>query len=116
MDLKFLGKIPKNLYIRKEDSYNGTSTYQSVTVKKGSKLKLSFDADEPGVFLKWDFKTEIGDIKFGVKAENTETGEKFNEVDLKRVSSHEAEHSGFITCQAYHTCKIPIFKKFSILM
>lgn len=46
------GKVPKDFYITEEDSYNNTSTYQTVVVKKGSKLKLNFDVEESGVFLK----------------------------------------------------------------
>lgn len=56
-------------------------------------------------FYRWDFKTEGQDIKFGVRAVNAKTGEKFNEVDLKRVMSHETEETGFVTCQAGHKCK-----------
>lgn len=48
----FLGKVPKELYINEEDSYNSTSSYQTVVVKKGSKLKLNFDVEDLGVFLK----------------------------------------------------------------
>ena len=41
-----------------------------------------------------------------MRALNTKTGEKFNEVDLKRVvASLESEETGFITCQAGHKCK-----------
>ena len=41
-----------------------------------------------------------------MRALNTKTGEKFNEVDLKRVESTlESEETGFITCQAGHKCK-----------
>jgi hypothetical protein len=49
---KTLGKIPKQFYISEEDSYNNTSTYKTTIVKKGSKLKLHFDVEDSGVFLK----------------------------------------------------------------
>lgn len=49
---------------------------------------------------RWEFRTEIHDIKFGVRAVNKLTGEKTNEVNLHRVASHESEESGFITCQS----------------
>ena len=32
------------------------------------------------------------------------TGKKFNEIELKRVASHDAEETGFIACQAGHKC------------
>lgn len=118
------GKIPKEYYITEEDSYNKTSTYVNTVVKKGAKLKLHFDVEDPGVFLKWetridfqkknnfkfhfyfrwDFKTDGQDIKFGVRAVNTKTGEKFNEVELKRVVT-PPEETGFVTCQAGHKCE-----------
>lgn len=47
-----LGKVPKEFYITEEDSYNNTASYQTVIVKKGSKLKLNFDVDDAGAFLK----------------------------------------------------------------
>jgi hypothetical protein len=54
---------------------------------------------------RWDFKTEQHDIKFGVRAVNLQTGEKFNELDLKRIAAHETEEAGAITCQANHRCE-----------
>jgi hypothetical protein len=69
-----------------------------------SNWQLSMISHALNIF-RWDFKTEGHDIKFGVRAVNTKTGEKFNEVDLKRVASHETEETGFITCQAGHKCK-----------
>ncbi|XP_070494118.1 SEC14-like protein 4 [Chironomus tepperi] len=94
------GKIPKELYrTGEETTYNNASTYKTTVVKKGSKLKLSFDITESDMILKWDFTTESHDIKFGILAENLTTGEKFSEVDLKRTTSHEAEESGCISCQ-----------------
>lgn len=104
------GKIPKSFYITEEDSYNSTSSYQTVYVKKGSKLKLNFDVEDSGVFLKWDFKTHNHDIKFGVRALNNKTGEKFNEVDLKRIEASESEETGFITCLANHKCELTSFQ------
>jgi hypothetical protein len=119
-----IGKVPKECYISAEDSYNNTSSYQTVTVKKGSKLKLNFDVDESGVFLKWvsliedlviiilndhtfrwDFKTHQHDIRFGIRAVNTQTGEKINEVELRRIEASANDETGFITCQANHRCE-----------
>ncbi|XP_070492722.1 SEC14-like protein 4 [Chironomus tepperi] len=96
------GKIPKKFYISEEDTFNNTSTYKTTVVKKGSKLKLHFEVEDSGVFLKWEFKTEMHDIKFGVRSVNQQTGEKVNEVPLKRIAANEDEETGFITCQANH--------------
>lgn len=57
---------------------------------------------ENAFVYRWEFKTEIHDIKFGVRSVNQQTGEKVNEVALRRVPAHEDEESGFITCQANH--------------
>jgi S-adenosylmethionine:tRNA-ribosyltransferase-isomerase (queuine synthetase) len=46
------GKVPKSCYISEEDSFNNQTSYQTVVVKKGSKIKLNFDAEEPGVYIK----------------------------------------------------------------
>lgn len=100
------GKIPKEFYITQEDTYNSSSSYQTVNVKKGSKLKLNFNVDVDGVYLKWDFKTHNNDIKFGVRSLNTKTGEKVSDVDLRRIEASEREESGFITCQANHKCNL----------
>lgn len=53
---------------------------------------------------RWDFKTHNLDIKFGVQAVNNATGEKFNEVELKRVEAFEGQ-TGFIATEPNHTCK-----------
>lgn len=39
-----------------------------------------------------------------MRALNKKTGEKFNEVDLKRITPNDGEETGFITCQADHKC------------
>lgn len=73
-------------------------------MKKGSKVKLNFEVESTGAFLKWDFKVHNNDIKFGVRAVNINTGEKFNEIDLKRISFSESEETGFVECQVNHKC------------
>lgn len=54
---------------------------------------------------RWDFRTHNNDIKFGVRAVNQKTGEKFSEVELKKVLENESEETGFITCLPNHQCK-----------
>lgn len=46
------GKVPKSYYITEEDSYNNTTSYQTVVVKTGSKLKLNFEVEDSGVYIK----------------------------------------------------------------
>ncbi|XP_035908420.1 SEC14-like protein 2 [Anopheles stephensi] len=99
------GKVPKELYTSKEDSFNNNLSFTETEIRKGSKLKLTFDCEDAGCFLKWEFRTFDHDIKFGVKCVNKKTEESAIEVPLKRVSSHQVDESGFITCQpgcTYH--------------
>jgi hypothetical protein len=46
------GKVPKEFYTKEESNYNNTSSYNTVVIKKGSKLKLNFDVETAGAFLK----------------------------------------------------------------
>lgn len=54
---------------------------------------------------RWDFKTHDLDIKFGVNAVNNATGEKFDEVEVKKVETLEGDQTGFIATEPNHTCK-----------
>ncbi|XP_029732332.1 SEC14-like protein 2 [Aedes albopictus] len=93
------GKVPKSMYTSKEDSFNNNLTFTETEIKKGGKLKLVFDCEDTGCFLKWEFRTFDHDIKFGIKCTNKKTQENEIEVPLKRVASHQVDESGFITCQ-----------------
>lgn len=93
------GKVPKSMYTSKEDSFNNNLTFTETEIKKGGKLKLVFDCEDSGCFLKWEFRTFDHDIKFGIKCVNKKTQENEIEVPLKRVASHQVDESGFITCQ-----------------
>lgn len=100
------GKIPKEFYTKEEATFNGTTTYQDLNISMGSKVRLSFIVDDADVFLKWDFKVHSHDIRFYVKGENLKTGEKFIEIEKKKVSANlDESESGFITCEANHKCK-----------
>ncbi|XP_055612040.1 SEC14-like protein 2 [Uranotaenia lowii] len=93
------GLVPKSMYISKEDSFNNNLTFIDTEIRKGNKLKLTFDCEDAGRFLKWEFRTYDHDIKFGIKCINKKTQESTIEVPLKRVASHQVDESGFITCQ-----------------
>lgn len=45
------------------------------------------------------------DIKFGVRAVNKATGEKFEEVEMKRVEAIDGDQTGFIATEPNHTCE-----------
>ncbi|XP_055629131.1 SEC14-like protein 2 [Toxorhynchites rutilus septentrionalis] len=93
------GKVPPSMYTSKEDSFNNNLTFTETEIKKGGRVKLTFDCEKAGCFLKWEFRTYDHDIKFGIKCVNKKTQESEIEVPLKRVASHQVDESGFITCQ-----------------
>lgn len=47
------GRVPKEFYTTKESTFNSNSSYQTVVIKKGSKLKLEFDIKQSGIILKY---------------------------------------------------------------
>lgn len=57
------------------------------------------------VSFRWDFRTFDHDIRFGIKRIDGATGEDTIEIPLNRVSSHQMDEVGFITCQPNCTCK-----------
>uniref|UniRef100_A0A8D7ZT69 SEC14-like protein 2 n=4 Tax=Culex pipiens TaxID=7175 RepID=A0A8D7ZT69_CULPI len=97
--VKYGGKVPKELYTSKEDSFNNNVPFNETEIKKGGKLKLAFDCEDAGCFLKWEFRTFEHDIRFGIKCTNKKTMESNEEVPLRRVASHQIDESGFIPCQ-----------------
>lgn len=50
--VKYGGKVPKELYTSKEDSFNNNVPFNETEIKKGGKLKLAFDCEDAGCFLK----------------------------------------------------------------
>lgn len=99
------GKIPKELYLTEEALFNGTATYQDLTIGMGSKVRLSFNVEDADVFLKWDFMVHTHDIRFYVKGENLKTGEKFLVVTKKKISATDEKEIGFVTCEPNHKCE-----------
>lgn len=110
------GKIPKSYYFKKADknALSGNENYTSTVVKKGDKLVLSLIAPVEKSILKWYFRTEGHDIKFGVSCVDQE-GNETRPVPLHRVNSHQAEEIGFITCPAPATYNITFDNSYSYL-
>lgn len=50
--LRWGGKVPESMYTSKEDSFNNNLTFTETEIRKGGKLKLSFDCEDVGCFLK----------------------------------------------------------------
>ncbi|XP_055323322.1 SEC14-like protein 4 [Sitodiplosis mosellana] len=93
------GKVPKELYIMRDEKDNNNEDFVDTMIKKGSKIKLEFKCKDAGCALKWEFRTFDHDIRFGIKRINEQTGEENIEVDMKRVASHQLDEEGYIACQ-----------------
>ena len=70
-----------------------------VGVREGGGLSERFSPS------RWDFRTFDHDIRFGIKRIDETTGEDTEEIPLNRVSSHQMDEVGFITCQPNCKCK-----------
>ncbi|XP_058795807.1 SEC14-like protein 2 isoform X2 [Phymastichus coffea] len=91
------GKIPKSMYINKNEK-DKANEYTTMTVKKGDKLKLEFQSNEIGLLLSWEFYLEDHDIKFGI-IKKTNDGLQTEIIPIHRVSTHQHEEVGIITCE-----------------
>ncbi|XP_050537161.1 SEC14-like protein 2 [Daktulosphaira vitifoliae] len=92
------GKVPKEFYLKNEKKLSQMENYTTVTIKKGDKLYLQYNVAEPDSFLKWHFRTEGHDIKFGVLTTDSENIQTIL-VPIKKVSCHEFEETGVIICK-----------------
>ncbi|XP_044755169.1 uncharacterized protein LOC123314116 [Coccinella septempunctata] len=110
------GKIPKSYYMKnlQNDDPETEKEYTTVTIKKGDKLKLKFDVHEEGSFLRWDFRTENHDIRFGVVVSDVE-GKETPAVRLNRVSAHQMDESGVLACQSPATYTVIFDNSYSLL-
>ncbi|MDK3205869.1 hypothetical protein QMQ04_28405, partial [Escherichia coli] len=69
-----------------------------VNIKKGDKLYLKYAVKVPQSFLRWQFKTEGHDIKFGILATDSENIQTVM-LPIKKVACHEFEEVGVIKCK-----------------
>ncbi|KAK9889781.1 hypothetical protein WA026_007158 [Henosepilachna vigintioctopunctata] len=95
------GKVPKSYYKKNLQTTDPDSEheYTSVSIKKGDKIKIEFDVEENGSFLKWDFRTEGHDIRFGVTVRDPD-GKESPAIRHQRVAAHQMDESGVLACQA----------------
>ncbi|KDR20081.1 SEC14-like protein 2 isoform X2 [Zootermopsis nevadensis] len=95
------GKIPKSYYAKKTDKTSppANDTFTTVVIKKGEKLSLPFIAPVEQSILKWEFRSEDHDIKFGIMCKDV-NGIESTAVPLHKVNSHQSDEIGFITCPA----------------
>ncbi|XP_050435729.1 SEC14-like protein 2 [Adelges cooleyi] len=92
------GKVPKEFYAKNDKKQLLSDDYTTVNIKKGDKLYLQYSVTEPQSFLRWHFKTEGHDIKFGVLATDSENIQTVV-LPIKKVPCHEFEEIGVIVCK-----------------
>ncbi|KAL0122380.1 hypothetical protein PUN28_007242 [Cardiocondyla obscurior] len=107
------GKIPKELYTNKIDKPN--EDYTTVVVRKGGKLEFDISAPEVGSILSWEFRSEGHDIKFGILKKDVSNGTKTEVIPIRRVSSHQCDEVGVITCETPTTYSVVFDNTYSIL-
>ncbi|KAJ8918626.1 hypothetical protein NQ315_013132 [Exocentrus adspersus] len=110
------GKIPKSYYIKRmEVPENGPQReYKTAVIKKGHKLTLDLIVADEGCFLRWDFRTEGHDIRFGITLKD-EQGVESPVVRHRRVAAHQIDESGVIACQAPATYTVIFDNSYSLL-
>ncbi|EFA12792.2 SEC14-like protein 3 [Tribolium castaneum] len=108
------GKVPKELYKTTFDISSTTRQFTTAVIKKGEKLKLDFIVVEEGSFLKWEFRTEAHDIRFGISLIDAE-GNVTPVIHHKRVAAHQIDESGVIACQAPATYTVTFDNTYSLL-
>ncbi|XP_063238231.1 SEC14-like protein 2 [Bacillus rossius redtenbacheri] len=110
------GKIPKTYYQSAEDKENAmpNEDFMTVVVKKGDKLKLPFIVAQEGSFLRWEFRTDGHDIKFGVSCQNAD-GKDNVVIPTHRVRSHLTPESGVVNCAEIATYTVLFDNSYSFL-
>nr|XP_023024344.1 SEC14-like protein 4 [Leptinotarsa decemlineata] len=110
------GKVPTSCYLRNLEAPEKEQNreFKSAVIKKGEKLCLHFIVAEEGCFLRWEFKTDGHDIKFGVTLKD-EHGVESPVVRHRRVASHQMDESGAIACQAPATYTVTFDNTYSLL-
>nr|CAD7437655.1 unnamed protein product [Timema bartmani] len=111
------GKVPKSFYLKNADDKGSsltTDSFCTIVVKKGEKLKLPYIVAQEGSFLKWEFKTEGHDIKFGVLCKNADEKDTVV-IPIHRVTSHTVDEMGVITCPEPATYLVVFDNSYSYL-
>ncbi|XP_019881886.1 SEC14-like protein 2 [Aethina tumida] len=110
------GKVPKSYYTKnlQVPDTNNQREYVTATIKKGDKLVLDFIVADEGCFLRWDFKTEGHDIRFGVTLKDAD-GNTSPAIHHRRVASHQIAESGVLACQAPATYTVTFDNSYSLL-
>lgn len=108
------GKVPESYYTNNFGPSDDLSEFVSTVVKKGRKFTLDFIVVDPGCALKWDFKTEAHDIRFGITYCDND-GNESPAVRFQRVASHQVNEVGVIACQAPATYRVVFDNTYSLM-
>ncbi|XP_068085642.1 SEC14-like protein 2 isoform X2 [Anabrus simplex] len=108
------GKVPKSMYYKKPENTVNSEKFTTVVVKKGDKLKIPFLVAEENTLLKWEFRSENHDIKFGILCTDMD-GKETEAVPLQRVTSQQMDEIGMITCQGPATYTVIFDNSYSIM-
>ncbi|XP_035664877.1 SEC14-like protein 2 isoform X2 [Branchiostoma floridae] len=99
----FGGSIPKSYYSTSDET-SVTGNLTTVTVQSGSCLTLEYDVLVPNCIIRWQFKSDHHDIKFGVymrkRTKNSgKQGEGLKEVvPSEKHNSHKVLAEGEVLC------------------
>ncbi|CAH1280313.1 unnamed protein product [Diabrotica balteata] len=107
------GKVPQSYYKKNIEVKDYEKEFTKAVIKKGHKFILDFIVVEEGCHLKWDFKTDEHDIKFGITLKD-ENGVESPVVRHRRVASHQIDESGVIACQSPATYIVTFDNKYSM--
>ncbi|KAM6155193.1 SEC14-like protein 4 [Rhynchocyon petersi] len=98
--LQYGGEVPKRFYLRNQEKMQ----YDHVmSVGRGSSLQVENEILFPGCVLRWQFKSEGGDIGFGVFlktkiGERQRAGEMMEVLSSERYNAHMVPEDGSLTC------------------
>lgn len=109
-------KVPKSYYDKRflDQKDLAGEEYTSVVVKKGGKFTLDFIVAEPGCFIKWTFRTDGHDIKFGITYRDADDN-VLSAIERRRVNSHQIEETGVVECVAPATYTVIFDNTYSMM-
>lgn len=109
------GKIPKSYYSKKTNNTSPPEDiFTTIVIKKGEKLCLPFIAAVENSILKWEFRVEGHDIKFGVTCQDLD-GTESTPVPVHKIDSDQSYETGVITCPTPATYQVIFDNSYSYI-
>lgn len=108
------GKVPKSLFTKNIDKKCSDDKFTQVTVKKGDKLHLPYIATDDGSILRWEFRTDGHDIKFGITCTD-EDGKESIPIPIQRVNCFPTAEVGELPCKNPATYTVTFDNSYSFL-